>query len=63
MADDEGSSWGWVIFGLSLVGMFAVGGTFLAHWLWNTSWLLSALLAPVALVAVYVVLKIWVWID
>ena len=48
----------WVLLGLLLlVGVWA-GGTWLAHSFWEFSWLVSALLAPVALAVLYILLKI-----
>ena len=63
MGKDGDASWIWVMVGLGLAGMFVVAGTFLAHWLWSTSWLVSIALAPVSLGALYVVFKIWYWLD
>lgn len=59
------SSWGsvfGVVFGVVLlVGVWA-GGTWLAHQIWDTSWFVSTLLAPVAVVATYVVIKLWTFL-
>ncbi len=53
----------WVVLTIGLVVGFVVASTFASHWLWNTSWMVSAWLVPVALGSGYAVFKIWIWLD
>lgn len=49
---------GIVILAVLAIGLW-VGGTFLAHWLFETSWLVSALLAPAAIAVLVIILVLF----
>ena len=60
--DKESGSIAWPLVGVALLLAVWGGGTWLAHWLWGFNWIVSALMAPVAIAALYVVLKLYWWI-
>jgi hypothetical protein len=43
---------------VALVAGLWVGGTLLAHWIWDINWLVAALLVPAAVALVYSALKL-----